>query len=284
MCSVPRDRTGSTSPTAIFANKVDFGLTGKVAVVAAASKGLGRAVAEEMAAEGCSLVICSRDRSAIEKTASEIGAKTGANVMGLAADVSTSSGIRALFDTAMEKFERVDIVVTNAGGPPSGKFEDTPIEEWERAFHLTLMSAVELVYHALPGMKHRKWGRILNITSIAAKQPVDNLILSNSLRAAVTGFARTLANEVAPYGITVNNLLPGYTLTDRVDTLTRATAAKDGVEVSEVLSRWESQIPMKRLGQPREFAALATFLASERASYITGQSIAVDGGWIRSLL
>ncbi len=263
---------------------MDLGLKGKVALVAAASKGLGRAVADELAAEGCKVVICARDGAVLKQTATEISDRHSADVLPVEADVSTSAGVRALHAAAVAKFGSLDIVVTNAGGPPSGKFEDIPLEEWERAFHLTLMSAVEIVYLALPAMKERKWGRILNITSIAAKQPVDNLILSNSLRAAVTGFARTLANEVAPFGITVNNLLPGYTLTDRVEQLTRASAAKEGVEVSEVLARWESQIPMKRLGEPREFAALAAFLASDRASYITGQSIGIDGGWIRSLL
>ena len=263
---------------------MDLGIRGKVAIVAAASKGLGRAVAEELAAEGCKVVICARDREAVEAAAGEIAKSTGSDVVAVAADVATSAGIHSLHASATQKFGPVDIVVTNAGGPPSGKFDDIALEEWERAFHLTLMSSVELAYLTLPAMKQRKWGRILNITSIAAKQPVDNLILSNSLRAAVTGFARTLANEVAPFGITVNNLLPGYTRTDRVEQLTRASAKKEGVGEDEIRSRWESQIPMKRLGEPREFAALAAFLASDRASYITGQSIAVDGGWIRSLL
>lgn len=263
---------------------MNLGIGGKVALVAAASRGLGRAVAEEFAAEGCKVVICARDQAAVEAAAREISAQHHAEVLPVAADVSNSAGLRSLYSAATKKFGAVDIVVTNAGGPPSGRFEDIALEEWERAFHLTLMSAVELVHLTLPAMKERRWGRILNITSIAAKQPVDNLILSNSLRAAVTGFARTLASEVASFGVTVNNLLPGYTLTDRVDQLSRASALKEGVDVSEILSRWESQIPMKRLGEPREFAALAAFLASDRASYITGQSIAVDGGWIRSLL
>lgn len=263
---------------------MDLGIRGKVALVAAASKGLGRAVADELAAEGCKVVICARDRAAVENAARDIASRNSAEVLPVVADVSNSAGIKALYAAATEKFGPLDIVVTNAGGPPSGKFEEIPLEEWERAFHLTLMSSVELAWLALPAMKKRKWGRILNITSIAAKQPVDNLILSNSLRAAVTGFARTLANEVAPFGVTVNNLLPGYTLTDRVEQLTKASAVNEGVDVAEVRARWESQIPMKRLGEPREFAALAAFLASDRASYITGQSIAIDGGWIRSLL
>jgi 3-oxoacyl-[acyl-carrier protein] reductase len=154
---------------------------------------------------------------------------------------------------------------------------------WDAATRLLLKSAVELTRAVLPGMKERRWGRILNVTSIAAKQPIEGLMLSNSLRAAVIGFARTLANEVAPFNVTVNNLLPGYTRTDRVQELARAAGAKGGSS-TDIISRWEREIPMGRLGEPREFAALAAFLASDRASYITGSSIAVDGGWIRSLL
>jgi 3-oxoacyl-[acyl-carrier protein] reductase len=150
--------------------------------------------------------------------------------------------------------------------------------------HLTLYSAIELARHVLPGMKDRRWGRILNITSIAVKQPVENLILSNSLRAGLTGFARTLANEVAPAGITVNNILPGYTRTERIEELAGVMAEKEGISAAGVIARWEEEIPMMRLAEPREFAALAAFLVSERASYITGTSIQVDGGWIRSLL
>jgi 3-oxoacyl-[acyl-carrier protein] reductase len=183
-----------------------------------------------------------------------------------------------------ERFGRIDILVTNAGGPPTGEFEKLSRADWDAAVQLTLTSVLELTRAVLPGMKERKWGRILNVTSIAVKQPVENLILSNSLRAAVTGFARTLANEVAPDGITVNNLLPGYTRTERVVELAKALAESRGVSEAEVRAAWEAQIPMKRLGEPREFAALAAFLASERASYITGTSITVDGGWVRSLL
>ena len=174
--------------------------------------------------------------------------------------------------------------MTNAGGPPAGVFEKHDWDTWERAVNLTLRSAVELTRAVLPGMRERKWGRVINVTSIAVKQPVDNLILSNSVRSAVTGFARTLANEVATDGITVNNILPGYTRTERVEQLADSTAAKEGVDRRDILARFEKEIPMRRLGEPNEFAALAAFLASERASYITGQSIAVDGGWIKGSL
>ena len=263
---------------------MDLGLKGKVALVAAASRGLGRAVAEELAAEGALLVICSRNAKTINNTANEITKATGAEVLALAADVSQADDVVRLVRSGIERFDRIDILVTNSGGPPAGQFESFRQEDWEAATRLLLFSAVELARNVLPGMKERRWGRILNITSIAVKQPVENLILSNSLRAAVTGFARTLANEVAPLGITVNNIMPGYTRTERVEELSRMMAKKEGISPAEFVARWEKEIPMRRLGEPREFAALAAFLVSERASYITGTSVSVDGGWIRALI
>ncbi len=263
---------------------MELGLRGKVALVAAASRGLGRAIAEELAAEGVSLIICARGEGPLAAARDEIAASTGVDIIAVAADVSRPEGVERVAAAAMERFGRVDVLVTNAGGPPAGTFEQHGGEAWEAAFSLTLRSVVELTRIVLPGMKERRWGRILNVTSIAVKQPVDNLMLSNSLRAAVTGFARTLANEVAPFGITVNNLLPGYTRTERVDQLAVTAAKTEGVAPAAVRARWEAQIPMRRLGEPRELAALAAFLASERASYITAQSVAVDGGWIRSLV
>jgi 3-oxoacyl-[acyl-carrier protein] reductase len=259
---------------------VDFGLAGKVALVAASSKGLGRAVAEELAAEGARIVMCARGEDVLRKSADEIRTRHAADVLDVVADVSDSAAARRLVDTALERYGRIDILVNNSGGPPSGTFENIAPEMWDAASQLLLKSVVGLTKLVLPGMKERRWGRILNVTSIAAKQPVEGLMLSNSLRAAVIGFARTLANEVAPFGVTVNNLLPGYTRTDRVEQLSRATGNAPGA----AFTKWEKEIPMGRLGEPREFAALAAFLASERASYITGSSIAVDGGWIRGLL
>lgn len=263
---------------------MDLGLRGKVALVAAASRGLGRAIAEALAADGATLVICARGSEALEETRAAIVDSTSVPVETVVADVATSEGVALAWERARDRFGRVDILVTNAGGPPSGPFEAHDWAAWQRAVDLTLRSAVELTRLVLPGMKERRWGRIINVTSIAVKQPVDGLMLSNSLRAAVTGFARTLANEVARDGITVNNMMPGFTRTERVEQLNAATAAREGIEPSEVARRIESQIPMRRLGEPHEFAALAAFLASERASYITAQSIAVDGGWIRSVL
>jgi 3-oxoacyl-[acyl-carrier protein] reductase len=262
---------------------VELGLGNRVALVAAASRGLGRAIAEELAAEGASVVICARDADALERARAEIARHSGAEVHAVAADVSQQAGIDTVAAAALARFGHVDVLVTNAGGPPSGPFETHGWDAWERAVQLTLRSAVELTRLLLPGMRERRWGRVINVTSITVKQPVDGLILSNSIRAAVTGFARTLANEVATFGITVNNILPGYTRTERVEELNRATAERERIAVDEVQRRIEAQIPMRRLGEPRELAALAAFLASDRASYITGQSIAVDGGWIRSL-
>ena len=263
---------------------MDLGLGGKVALVAAASKGLGRAIAEELAREGASIVMCARGEDALRAARDEIAGSTGADVIAVAGDVSRSEDVDNIVRHALEEFGRVDILITNAGGPPSGKFESLSQEMWQNAVDLTLMSVINLTAAVIPGMKERKWGRIINVTSIAVKQPVDGLMLSNSLRAAVTGFARTLANEVAPFGVTVNNILPGYTRTERVEQLSRAVAKREGVTQNAAVERWESEIPMGRLGEPREFAALAAFIASERASYITAQSIVVDGGWIRGLL
>jgi 3-oxoacyl-[acyl-carrier protein] reductase len=263
---------------------VNLGLADKVALVAAASRGLGRAVAEELAAEGAAVVICARGADELHATAAAIAKTTGATVLAEAADVSVPADVARLVAQATTRFGRIDILVTNGGGPPAGPFESLTPAMWEEATRQTLGSAVELARAVLPGMKTRRWGRIINITSIAVKQPVDALMLSNSLRAAVTGFARTLATEVASLGITVNNALPGYTRTDRVEALARSDGARSGTTADAVRARWESQIPMHRLGEPREFEALVAFLASVRASYITGSSIAVAGGWISGLL
>jgi len=263
---------------------LDLGLRGKIALVSASSRGLGRAIAEELAAEGANLVLCARGETTLRETAESIRKSSGVIVVDVAADVSDPDGLDRVARTALEKFGRVDILVTNSGGPPSGPFESLTPEMWDAAARLLLTSAVGLARAVLPGMKGRRWGRILNVTSIAVKQPIDGLMLSNSLRAAVTGFARTLANEVAPFGVTVNAILPGYTRTDRVEELARATSERSGKPVKDAFAKWEGEIPMGRIGEPREFAAVAAFLASERASYITGSSIAVDGGWIRSLL
>ena len=261
-----------------------LGLEARVALVAAASRGLGRAIAEELAAEGATLGICARSEGPLHEARDEIAARTGATVHAVVADVSQSDGIARVTREVLDRFERVDILVANAGGPPAGLFESHDWETWQRALDLTLRSAIEMTRAVLPGMRQRRWGRVLHVTSLTVKQPIDGLMLSTSIRAAVTGFARTLANEVAADGVTVNTLLPGFMNTERVVELNQATAAREGLPVATVERRVIDQIPTRRIGEPRELAALAAFLSSERASYITGQSIAVDGGWIRSLL
>ena len=262
---------------------MDLGLGGKVALVAASSRGLGRAVAEELAREGARVVVCARGDAALHETAAAIRA-LGAEVEAIVGDVSNPADVLRIVESATRAFGRIDVLVTNGGGPPAGPFESHSADAWREAVRQNLDSVVELTRAVLPGMKERRWGRIINVTSIAVKQPVDNLILSNSVRAAVTGFARTLANEVAPFGITVNCVMPGYTRTQRVDELAARNATLRGTSAEAQVAVWEGQIPMGRLGRPDEFAAMVAFLASERASYTTGASIPVDGGWIRSLL
>ena len=264
---------------------MDLGLAGRVALVAASSRGLGRAVAEELAAEGAHLVLCARGAAALAETAAAIRvASPGVRVLDVAADLAEPADVERVVGTALGELGRVDVLVTNSGGPPAGPFESHSADAWRDAVRGTLDSVINLTRLVLPGMKARRWGRIVNVTSIAVKQPVDNLILSNSVRAAVTGFARTLANEVAPFGITVNNVMPGYTATQRVEELAARNAALRGTTADAERGAWEGQIPMGRLGEPREFAAMVAFLASERASYTTGASVPVDGGWIRGLL
>ena len=264
---------------------MELGLRGRVALIGGSSSGLGRAVAEELAAEGADVFLCARSVDALEATAASIAAAyTDVRVRLMAADLSDADAAEHVARRAIEELGRVDILVNNTGGPPSGPFETHDMDAWQRTYQLLLRSALILTRKLLPGMKERGWGRIINITSIAVKQPVEGLILSNSMRAAVTGFARTLANEVATTGVTVNNVMPGYTRTDRLTSLATSIAERNGTEIEEAYARWESEIPMNRVGEPREFAALVAFLASDRASYITGTSIPVDGGWIRSLV
>ena len=263
---------------------MDLGLKGKVAVVAGSSQGLGRAIADAIAAEGADLVINSRSLEKLEAAKAEIVEVTGANVEAVASDLTDPAGADALISAAAEVFGRVDILVTNTGGPPPGMFQDHSAEVWREAIAQNFESVVNLVRAVLPGMKKRRWGRILNVTSISVKQPVEGLILSNAIRAGVTGFAKTISNEVAPYNVTINNVLPGFTRTERLIHLAEAVSEREGKTIETVYAGWESEIPMGRVAEPPELGAVAAFLCSEQASYVTGQSIAVDGGWIKGLL
>ena len=254
---------------------MDLGLTNKVAFVAASSQGLGKSVALELAKEGAHVIICGRNSAQLKKTQAKIEAVGQGAVMAITADVSDTKDRARLISTVLKKYKKIDILVTNSGGPPSGKFETISQEEWDTTYQLLLASAVEFIRGFLPGMKAQGWGRIITITSQAVKQPVDNLILSNAVRASVVGLMKTLASELGSYQITVNNVMPGYTKTDRLKKL---------IESNPAFASAKDEIPLGRFGSPEEFAAAVTFLASERASYITGVSLAVDGGWIKHIL
>jgi 3-oxoacyl-[acyl-carrier protein] reductase len=263
---------------------MDLGLQGKVAAIAAASKGLGKACAFELAREGCAIAICARDASALQATAREIADTTGARVVPVVADMTLAADITRFIDTARAELGDPLILVNNAGGPPAGYFDQFDDAAWERAFNLTLLSTVRIIRAALPGMRRAGWGRIVNITSVSVKQPIGDLLLSNAIRPGVIGLAKTLANDYAREGITVNNVAPGFTLTDRQRDLGQARADREGSSLAQVVEELGTQVPMGRVGQPEELAAVVAFLASTRASYVTGSTIAVDGGSTRGLL
>ncbi len=260
---------------------MDLGLKGKIALVAASSKGLGRASAEAMAAEGAKVTICARNEEALNATRDAMVAN-GAEVLAIPADMTKPDDINNIVQQTVDHFGGLDILVTNAGGPPAGFFPDFDDEAWQAAFNLTMMSNVRLIRAALPHMQKAGWGRIINITSISIKEPVDSLVLSNSIRASVHGLAKTLATQIGSDGITVNNVMPGYTQTDRVNQIVAANAEKSGKSEAEILAGLGDPIPLGRVGQPEEFGAVVAFIASEKASYITGASIPVDGGWIKA--
>lgn len=266
---------------------MDLGLRGKVAIVSGASKGLGRAIAEGLAVEGAAVAICSRSEGAIIATAEAINsnaqvAAAGGQAVPVVADVSREADIARLAGQALERWGRVDILVTNAGGPPSGPLASLADGHWESAVQSLLFSAIRLSRHVIPSMQERRWGRILHVASFAVKQPIPNLGLSNAVRMAVVGLAKTQAIELAPYNILVNTICPGPIATERLETLNRQFAEREGVPYDAAVQRlWISQIPLGRLGEPVEFANLAVFLASERASFITGGTFQVDGGAVR---
>lgn len=253
---------------------MELGLKDKVAFVAASSQGLGKSVALELAKEGAKLILNGRTKETLEAAEAEVKS-LGAQVLALQGDLSVAKERNQVIETTLSKFGRVDILITNTGGPPAGKFEQFEMEDWDSATQLLLGSAVGLVKGFLPGMKANQWGRIIAITSQAVKQPVDNLILSNAVRASVAGLIKSLSNELGEFNITANNVMPGYTQTARLEKL-----MANNPNAAQV----KKEIPLGRFGKPEEFAAAVAFLASERASYITGVSLAVDGGWIKNIL
>ena len=263
---------------------MELAINGKIALVTAASRGLGRGCARGLAAEGCRVAICSRDEGQARRAAEEIAAQTGAEVLGFAADVSRREEIEKLLEGVRRSLGDPEILVTNAGGPPPGNFASTPIEDYQKALDLNLMSAVHLIHGVVPAMKAKGWGRIIAITSIAVKQPIVSLLLSNMARAGLTGFLKTVATELAPFGITVNALLPGTHKTSRIDQLVQDRAAREGKTEAAVAAEMVAAIPAKTMGDPSDFGAAAAFLASQQAKFITGHSLLVDGGHYSGLL
>jgi 3-oxoacyl-[acyl-carrier protein] reductase len=263
---------------------MNTGVKGKVAIVCAASDGLGRAAAEALAAEGCRLAICSRRQDAIDRVAADLRRQHGVEVLAVQADLREAAQITAFVDATVRTFGALDVLVTNVGGPKPGLFETLTDEDWADAVQLLLMSAVRLSREAIPHMRRRGGGRIIHITSVAVKQPVPGLMLSNSVRTAVVGFSKTLARELGKENITVNCVAPGYTRTQRVVNLNKATAEREGKPVEEIEQRQLATIPAGRLGEPGELASLICYLASDQAAYITGSVIQVDGGSVAGLL
>lgn len=263
---------------------MDLGIEGRIALVGASGHGLGRATAERLAMEGAHVAICDIDENVLDEAREAVSAAGGdRKVFAYPVDLTNAADIDRLVADVHRDLGPVSILVTNSGGPPPGGFDDATDEKWEFAYRLTFLSAVRLIRAVLPDMKEQQWGRIINFTSRALKEPIPGLMISNAVRLAVAGMAKTLAGEVAAYGITVNNLCPGPTTTERALELAANRAEKKGITVEEELAQTARDIPLGRLARPEEQAAAAAFLASEWAGYITGISLLVDGGAVKAL-
>jgi len=262
---------------------MDLGLKNRVALVAASSQGLGLASVEAFAAEGCRVAMCSRNRQRLEAAAEKISKQHGVDVFAEAVDVTDAAAVARFVSAVAARFGGVDICVTNAGGPPAKGFLEASLADWQRAIAANFLSTVYFAREVIPHMQRKRWGRIVTITSITTKQPVADLVLSNAVRAAVVGLVKTLANEFGKDGILVNNVGPGFTATERLKELGRARSRASGKSEREILDAWAADAPLKRLGQPHELAETIVWLASERASYVTGQTVLVDGGMYKGL-
>ncbi len=262
---------------------MDLGIKNRAALVAASSKGLGKAAAFQLSREEARVVICARNEGNLLKSRDEIESKTKNQVKAFTADVTDRKQVNDLVEKAVDAFGTIDILVCNAGGPPSGLADDFTPADYENALKLNLLSTVNLCYAVIPYMKKQKWGRIINITSVSAKQPIDTLILSNTARAGVLGFSKSLSNQLAPDGVTVNSICPGYTKTERVENLAKDYEQKGSGTVEDFYDNIRKNIPMKRIGTPEEFGKTVAFLASEGAGYITGVALQIDGGFAKGL-
>jgi 3-oxoacyl-[acyl-carrier protein] reductase len=262
---------------------MDLKLKNRVALIAASSQGIGRATAEAFAAEGCRIAMCSRNAQTLQAAAEKIRKQYDAEVFAEACDVTDASAVHNFVEAVARKFGSVDICVTNAGGPPAKGFLAATLEDWQRAIDANFLSTVYFAREVIPHMQRNGWGRIITITSITTKQPVADLVLSNAVRAAVVGLVKSLANEFGKDGILVNNVAPGFTATDRLKELAKARSAASGKSEQEIADAWAADAPLKRIGEPREVAETIVWLASERASYVTGQTVLVDGGMYKGL-
>jgi 3-oxoacyl-[acyl-carrier protein] reductase len=262
---------------------MEMGLKNRVAIVAASSQGIGQATAAAFAAEGCRVAMCARNAQTLQASADQIRRQHNAEVLAEAVDVTDAAAVHRFIAAVVAKFGSADICVANAGGPPAKDFLSTSIDEWRKAVDLNLLSTIHFAREVIPHMQRQQWGRIVTITSISVKQPVADLVLSNSVRAGVVGLVKSLANEFGKDGILVNNVAPGYTATDRLKELARARSAAQGKTEKQISEGWAADAPLKRLGEPREVADTIVWLASERASYITGQTVLVDGGVYKGL-
>jgi len=262
---------------------MDLGIRNRVAVVAASSRGMGRAVADALAAEGCKVAICSRDADAIAKAAVEIRDKYGVEVFEQAVDVTDPAQVAKFVSGARDKLGPIAICVANCGGPPMGTFEDFSVEDWRKDFELSFVSTLSLIRETLPDMKAANWGRVVSITSMSVKQPIDGLILSNAIRGSVVGLMKSLANEYGKHNILFNNVGPGLTATERLLSNAGKRAVAEGRSREEILAEMTAAAPLQRVAQPEEFASVVAFLCSEGASYVTGSSLMVDGGLVKSV-
>ncbi|SDH20256.1 3-oxoacyl-[acyl-carrier protein] reductase [Alteribacillus persepolensis] len=260
---------------------MDLELKGKAVVVLASSKGLGKASAREFALEGAKVMLCGRNQEVLEKAAKEIETESGSPVFWEVCEVSNQEDIEALMEAAMDKMGRIDVLVNNAGGPPAGKFVDMKDNDWQQAFELTLFSFVRAIRAALPELKKNE-GRIVNIASSSVKEPLDSLILSNTFRMGIAGLSKSLARELAPDGVLVNTIGPGRIATDRTKDLDEKRAEKNGVSFEKARQEAESMIPIGRYGAPEEFAKQVVFLGSFANTYVTGQTLLVEGGLVKA--